>query len=212
MVDVSGSMRYGKGAMNKYEYGCSIAASLAYLLLRQQDAVGCVAFDDAVRMTVPLRTKRNHLDSILQAMEICSPRNKTNLYQILRNVAENYPRRGLMVLVSDLLVEREGLFQGLRLLRSRGHDIMVFHVLDDDELDFPFTGPTRFEGMETADQLRCNPRALREGYLAALDGYLEEVRLGCTRHQADYVQLRTSQPLDAALAAYLSNSLGKQRK
>ncbi len=95
----------------------------------------------------------------IQAMEICSPRNKTNLYQILRNVAENYPRRGLMVLVSDLLVGREGLFQGLRLLRSRGHDIMVFHVLDDDELDFPFTGPTRFEGMETADQLRCNPRA-----------------------------------------------------
>jgi len=88
LVDVSGSMRYGKGAMNKYEYACSIAASLAYLLLRQQDAVGCAAFDDAVRMTVPLRTKRNHLDSILQAMEICSPRNKTNLYQILRNVAE----------------------------------------------------------------------------------------------------------------------------
>ncbi len=159
LVDVSGSMRYGKGAMNKYEYACSIAACLAYLLLRQQDAVGCVAFDDAVRMTVPLRTKRNHLDSILQAMEISSPRNKTNLYQILRSVAENYPRRGLMVLVSDLLVKRDGLFQGLRLLRGQGHDIIVFHVLDDDELDFPFTGPTRFEGMETTDQLRCNPRA-----------------------------------------------------
>jgi len=212
LCDVSGSMRYGNGAMNKYEYGCSIAASLAYLLLRQQDAVGCVAFDDAVRMSVPLRTKRNHLDSIIQAMEICSPRNKTDLYQILRNVAENYPRRGLMVLVSDLLVERKGLFKGLRLLRSQGHDILVFHVLDDDELDFPFTGPTRFEGLETADQLRCNPRALREGYLTALDEYLEEVRLGCSRNQADYVQLRTSQPLDAALAAYLSNRLGKQRK
>ena len=212
LVDVSGSMRYGKGAMNKYEYGCTVGVSLAYLLLRQQDAVGCVAFDDAVRISVPLRTKRDHLDSILQAMEISSPRNKTNLYQILHNVAENYPRRGLMVLVSDLLVERDGLFQGLRLLRSRGHDVIVFHVLDDDELDFPFTGPTRFEGMETADQLRCNPRALREGYLAALAAYLEEVRLGCSRHQADYVQLRTSQPLDAALAAYLSNRLGKQRK
>jgi glycine/D-amino acid oxidase-like deaminating enzyme len=145
-------------------------------------------------------------------MEICSPRNKTNLYQILRNVAENYPRHGLMVLLSDLLVEREGLFKGLRLLRSRGHDIIVFHVLDDDELDFPFTGPTRFEGLESADQLRCNPRALREGYLEALGAYLEEVRLGCSRHQADYVQLRTSQPLDAALAAFLSNRLGKQRK
>ena len=150
LCDVSDSMRYGRGPMNKYEYGCTIAVSLAYLLLRQQDAVGCVAFDDAARMTVPLRTKRNHLDSIIQALELSSPRNKTDLYQILRNVAESYPRRGLMVLVSDLLVDREGLFRGLRLLRSRGHDVMVFHVLDDDELDFPFNGPTRFEGLETA--------------------------------------------------------------
>jgi uncharacterized protein (DUF58 family) len=212
LCDVSASMGYGNGPLNKYEYACSIAASLAYLLLSQQDAVGCVAFDDVVRMSVPLRTKRNHLDSIIQAMEINSPKNKTNLYQILRNVAENYPRRGLMVLVSDLLVEREGFFKGLRLLRSRGHDVLVFHVLDDDELDFPFTGPTRFDALETADQLRCNPRALREGYLESLAGYLDEVRHGCSRHQADYVQLRTSQPLDAALAAYLSNRLGKQRK
>ncbi len=127
-------------------------------------------------------------------------------------MAESYPRRGLMVLVSDLLVDRRGLFRGLRLLRSRGHDVMVFHVLDDDELDFPFNGPTRFEGLELAEQLRCNPRALREGYLAALGGYLEEVRRGCSRHNVDYVLLRTSQPLDAALAAYLSNRLGKQRK
>ena len=140
LCDVSNSMRYGRGPMNKYEYACTIAVSLAYLLLRQQDAVGCVAFDDAARMTVPLRTKRNHLDSVIQALELSSPRNKTDLYQILRNVAESSPRRGLMVLVSDLLVDREGLFRGLRLLRSRGHDVMVFHVLDDDELDFPSTG------------------------------------------------------------------------
>ena len=212
LCDVSGSMRYGNGPMNKYEYACSVAASLAYLLFWQQDAVGCVAFDDAVRMTVPQRTKRNHLDSILQAMESCSPRNKTDLYQILRNVAENYPRRGMMVLVSDLLVERQGFFKGLRLLRSCGHDVMVFHVLDDDELEFPFAGPTRFEALETADQLRCNPRALREGYLAALGAYLDEVRLGCSRNQVDYILLRTSAPLDAALAAYLSNRLGKQRR
>ena len=113
-----------------------------------------------------------------------------------------------MVLVSDLLVDREGLFRGLRLLRSRGHDVMVFHVLDDDELDFPFNGPTRFEGLELSEQLRCNPRALREGYLAALGAYLEEVRRGCSRHNVDYTLLRTSQPLDAALAAFLSNRLG----
>jgi uncharacterized protein (DUF58 family) len=212
LCDVSNSMRYGRGAMNKYEYACTIAVSLAYLLLRQQDAVGCVAFDNATRMTVPLRTKRNHLDSVIQALELCSPRAKTDLYQILRNVVESSPRRGLMVLISDLLVEREGLFRGLRLLRSRGHDVMVFHVLDDDELDFPFNGPTRFEGLELPDQLRCNPRALREGYLAALGTYLEEVRRGCSRHNVDYALLRTSQPLDAALAAFLSNRLGMHHK
>jgi uncharacterized protein (DUF58 family) len=212
LCDVSNSMRYGRGPMNKYEYACTIAVSLAYLLLRQQDAVGCVAFDDGVRMTVPLRTKRNHLDSIIKALEISSPRNKTIPYHILRNVAESFPRRGLMVLVSDLLVDREGLFRGLRLLRSRGHDVMVFHVLDDDELDFSFSGPTRFEGMELPEQLRCNPRALREGYLAAFGAYLEEVRRGCSRNNVDYSLLRTSQPLDAALTAFLSNRLGMHHR
>ena len=212
LCDVSGSMRYGRGAMNKYEYGCTVAVSLAYLLLRQQDAVGCVAFDDTARMTVPLRTKRNHLDSIIQALELAAPRQKTDLYHVLRNVAESSPRRGLMVLVSDLLVERPGLFRGLRLLRSRGHDVMVFHVLDDDELDFPFNGPTRFDGLELPEQLRCNPRALREGYLAAFGDYLAEIRRGCSGHNVDYALLRTSQPLDAALAAFLSTRLGMQHR
>jgi len=212
LVDVSNSMHYGSGPMDKYEYGCTIAASLAYLLLRQQDAVGCVAFDESARMTVPLRTKRNHINSIIQALEISTPRNKTDLYQILRHAAESYPRRGMMVLISDLLVEREGLFRGLKLLRARGHDIMLFHVLDDDEIDFPFSGPTRFEGLELPQHLNCNPRALREGYLAALGTYLEEVRRGCVRNGVDYALLRTSQPLDAALAAYLSNRLGMHRR
>ena len=85
------------------------------------------------------------------------------MFQILREVAETYPRRGMMVLISDLLTERRGLFRGLKLLRSRGHDVLVFHVLDDDELDFPFTGPTRFDGLELPEMLRCNPRALRGG-------------------------------------------------
>ena len=212
LCDVSNSMRYGRGPMNKYEYACTIAVSLAYLLLRQQDAVGCVAFDDAVRTAIPLRTRRNHLDSVVQAMDASQPQNKTDLYQILREVAETYPRRGMMVLVSDLLVDRGGLFRGLKLLRSRGHDVMAFHVLDDDELDFPFNGPTRFEGLELPDILRCNPRALREGYLNALNAYLAEVRRGCARNNVDYALLRTSQPLDAALAAYLNNRLGMHHK
>jgi uncharacterized protein (DUF58 family) len=207
VVDVSGSMRYGAAAMTKFEYAATVAACLAYLLLRQQDAVGCMSFDETARVVVPQRTRRNHIDSVVQALSVSEPRNKTDLYQVLRAVAEAFPRRGVVALVSDLLVPREGLVRGLRLLRSRGHDVMVFHVLDDDELDFSFSGPTRFEALEDAGRLSCNPRALREGYLAALAAYLEEVRRGCAGLGADYVLLRTSQPLDAALAAFLTHRL-----
>jgi len=212
LVDVSNSMRYGSQPLNKYEYASTVAVSLAYLLLRQQDAVGCVSFDEGLRAAVPLRTRRNHLDSIIQALDVSSPAKKTDLYPIFRRVAESYPRRGLVVLISDLLAERAGLFRGLKLLRQRGHDVLVFHILDDHELDFPFTGPTRFEGLELPERLACNPRALRDGYLEALNAYLAEVRHGCAQQMVDYALIRTSQPLDAALAAYLSNRLGMHHR
>jgi uncharacterized protein (DUF58 family) len=134
------------------------------------------------------------------------------LYDILRQAAETYPRRGMMVLISDLLADRDGLFKGLKLLRQRGHDVLVFHVLDDDELDFPFNGPMRFDGMELPEHLTCNPRALREGYLASLGRFLEEVRRGCAKHTVDYALVRTSDPLDAVLAKYLSNRLGMHHR
>jgi uncharacterized protein (DUF58 family) len=212
LVDVSNSMSYGTGPLNKYEYGATIAASLGYLTLRQQDALGCVSFDEAPRVMVPLRSKRNHLESVIQALDRSAPQQKTDMYRILRQVAETYPRRGLMILISDLLVPREGLFKGLKLLRQQGHDVLVFHVLDDEELDFNFNGPTRFEGLELPHHLSCNPRSLREGYLKSLHTYLDEVRRGCARNTVDYALLRTSQPLDAALAAYLSNRLGMHHR
>ena len=212
LVDVSGSMQYGSGPLSKYEYACTIAVSLAYLLLRQQDAVGCVAFDDRARTKVPLRTKRNHLNSIIQALEVSQPAQKTDLDGMLHSIADSYPRRGMMVLISDLLADRQGLHRGLRLLRQRGHDVLVLHVMDDDELDFPFNGPTRFEGLEFEHHLNCNPRALRESYLAALHVFLEEVRRDCASQMVDYALLRTSQPLDAGLAKFLNNRLGMHHK
>jgi uncharacterized protein (DUF58 family) len=205
-------MRYGAGAYTKYEYGCTIAACLAYLLLRQQDAVGCMSFDAAIRARVPQRTKRSHLNSIIQALEASEPAEKTELQSVLLGAAEAYPRRGLVVLISDLLVERAGLVKGLKLLRQYGHDVLVFHVMDDDELDFTFNGPTRFEGLELDGQLSCNPRALREGYLEALNAFLTEVRRGCAQHGVDYVLLRTSDPLDAALAALLTKRKAAERQ
>ena len=170
LVDVSHSMRYGRGPLNKYEYACTVAVSLAYLLLRQQDAVGCVAFDEAIRATVPLRTKRSHLNSIIQALSVSEPRDKTDLFcDLPRKWPRRFPRRGMMIVdLRSARRSRPGWFKGMKLLRQRGHDVLVFHVMDDDELDFPFTGPTRFEGLEMPDHLTCNPRALRAGYLEAL--------------------------------------------
>jgi uncharacterized protein (DUF58 family) len=200
-------MVYGNGTFNKYEYACTLGCSLAYLVLRQQDAVGCVAFDEKIRASVPTRTKNNHIFSLVESLANQEPRDKTDMFAVLRSVAESAPRRGLMVLVSDLLVDRPGLFKGLKLLRQRGHEVLVFHVMDDDELDFPFAGPTRFEGLELPDYLNCNPRALREGYLAALNAYLDEIRRECARNSCDYALVRTGDALDAALATFLSKRL-----
>ena len=212
MVDVSNSMQYGNGPLNKYEYACTAAASLAYLILQQQDAVGCVTFDEGIRSRVPIRSKRNHIMSVIEALNNNTPRDKTDMYNVMKGVAENYPRRGMMVLISDLLGDLPGIIKGLKLLRQRGHDVMVLHVMDDDELDFPFSGPTRFDGLEEIDHLNCNPRSLREGYLEALNTFLDDVRHQCAKAVCDYALIRTSQALDAVLANYLSNRLGMHHR
>ncbi len=212
LVDVSNSMAYGSGPLNKYEYACTIAASLAYLVLKQQDAVGSVTFDESVRAATPVRSKRNHLNSIIDSLNVNKPKDKTDMMAIFRQVANTYPRRGMMILISDLLTDVDQMVKGLRMLRQRGHDVLVFHVMDDDELDFPFSGPTRFEGMESIDALNCNPRALREGYLEAVQEFLEEVRRQCAQSVVDYALIRTSDHLDAALATYLSNRLGMHHR
>lgn len=212
IVDVSASMEYGDGPLNKYEYACTLAGSLAYLILKQQDAVGCVTFDDRVRVRIPPRSRWNQLESVIEAFHVSRPASKTDLHAILRGVAEGAPRRGMMVLVSDLLTDPDRTMKGLKLLRQKGHDVLVFHVMDDDELDFPFHGPIRFEGLETPEHLNCNPRALREGYLQAMEAHLERLRRGCAGNTVDYALIRTRQPLDAALAAYLSTRLGMHRR
>lgn len=211
LVDTSASMEYGSGALTKCDYAITAASALAYLLLRQQDAVGCAVFDQSIRQTIPLRTSTNHLATIVRALEQRQPKEKTRLYEVLARAAETYPRRGMMVLISDLLVEAADIQRGLRLLRQRGHDVLVLHVLDDDELDFPFARPARFEGLETDEHLTCNPRALREGYLEALEKFLSTVRRNCAHDNVDYTLIRTSMPLDAALTAFLRHRLRERQ-
>ena len=226
LLDVSQSMRFGSGAMTKYDYACTAAASLAYLALRQQDAVACILFDQNARNVLPSKMKQSHLFALVDRMFRSSPMEQRgerhpenidlsallenpegaqpHLQEAFREAAESIRPNGLIVLISDLLMQREGLFQGLRYLRSHGHDIMVLHVLDDMELDFSLSGATRFEGLELPAHIRCDPRMLRKGYLESLNAYLDEVKRGCIGQQCDYALLRTGTPLDAALSAYLS--------
>ena len=211
LVDVSASMQYGNGPLSKYEYACSVAASLAYLVLKQQDAIGCTSFDESIRQIVQTRSKRTHLQAIIESLNVAEPQDKTDMYRVLRSVAEAQPRRGMMILISDLLGDSDGLIRGLRLLRQRGHDVLVLQIMDDDELDFNFSGPTRFEGLESLDALNCNPRALREGYLESLNEFLSETRRKCAGHGIDYALVRTSEPLGTALTKFLSTRMARQR-
>ena len=203
VVDVSESMMYGRGAMTKYEYGCTIAACLGHMIMKQQDSCGLVTFDSKVRQVLPPRSSDVHLDAFAKAMHVSKPREKTDIEAIVKRVAETMHGRGLVILISDFLVERPPLLKALEMLRHRRHDVMVFHVMDADELEFPFAGTTKFEGMEELPDLTCDPRALREGYLEALNEYLTEVRRGCAKLGIDYNLVKTTDYIDAILSKFL---------
>jgi uncharacterized protein (DUF58 family) len=209
VVDVSESMHYGDakhtraGSLNKYNYACTAAACIAYMLVRQQDSVGLLTFDSDVRKQLPSRSAQNHLEAIVQTLYVSKPREKTDILKILRRVTETIHQRGMVVLISDFLCDREQLMKGFEMLLHRRHDVMVFHIMDDDELDFQFSGMTRFEGMEEMPDVFCDPRALREAYLKEVDEYLTEVRRGCSKRGIDYHLVRTSDYLDAVLSKFM---------
>lgn len=204
VVDRSASMAYGTGESNKFDFSASIAASLAYLALRQKDATGLFTFDTALRDSVPAKSNQQQLTRILSVLDAVGADGRTDLSKVAKQVSQGIPKRGLVVVISDLLGV-DNLLEGLRVLRQRGHDVVLFHVLHDDEMDFEFSGATKFEGLETDEFLNCNPRALREGYLEALNDFLEKTRKACGRLSIDYMQVRTSEPLDAVLAKFLAS-------
>ncbi|MEM9587641.1 MAG: DUF58 domain-containing protein [Planctomycetota bacterium] len=203
VVDRSASMAYGDGDSNKFDYSASIAASLAYMALRQKDATGLFTFDTRVGDSLPPKSNQYHLKRILSTLEAVGADGRTDLPAVAKQIAQAIPRRGLVVIISDLL-GIDNLVEGLRVFRQRGHDVSLFHVLHHDELQFEFSGATRFEGLETDQFLNCNPRALREGYLEALEGFLDQTRKACGRLQIDYMLTQTGEPLDAVLAKFIA--------
>ena len=212
VVDTSESMLYGNGPMNKYEYACTAAACLAYTIVKQQDSCGLFSFGWDVKSVLTPKSSTRHVNAIAKALDLSRPGEKTDIFKVLTRVAEATTSRGLTIIFSDLLTDREPIFKGLEMLRHRRQDVMVFHILDDDELNFPFAGMTKFEGMEELPHLFCDPKALRHGYLEALEEYLVEVRRGLTRIGVDYSLIRTSDYLDAVLSRFLYQRLAARGK
>ncbi|PYR78226.1 MAG: DUF58 domain-containing protein [Acidobacteria bacterium] len=205
LIDVSASMAYrGDAPMSKLEYGSVLAASLAYMMNRQRDAAGLIAFDQRIVSRLPASTRPGHLHSILLTLERIRPGVRSDLGRPLHQLAEALVKRSLVVLISDLLDEPEPVLQGLKHLRFRGTDVIVFQVLDPDEIQFPFRTASRFRDVESDVQVTADPARVRAGYLQALSDLQAQYRRELRGVGIDFVTLDSSKPLDFALLAYLA--------
>lgn len=214
VVDVSESMAYrGEGSTyTKLDYARWAAAALGYLLTQQQDAVGLVLFDDQVRKTLPSGTNPVHLKTLLSTLDAAAPTGTTGVGRALKEVAEAIRRRGLVLLFSDLLDDEKAVADGLRHVRHRGHEVILFHVLDHDERAFPFDRLTRFVGLEHLGEIVAEPKALRKAYLAEVEAAEKQFRRTCHANRIDYVPLDTSESLGTALSAYLARREARRRR
>lgn len=203
LVDISGSMAYGSHGVTKRDYACYLAASLAYLMHRQRDAVGLIAFDETIVQRLPPSARASHLRAVLLGLERLPQGAKTNVAKPLGDLAKVLAKRGLVVVISDLLDDPAGVIQGLRHFRQRGTDVIVFHVLDPQELHFTFADVARFRDVESASEVFADPAAVRGDYLAAVGGFIDTYKQQLGGAGIDYHLLDTSKPLDLALVAYL---------
>lgn len=210
LVDRSRSMQYGRPAgrggqgWSKFDHAATAAASLAWLMNQQQDSVGLVLFSNQIDRTLRASTHPGHIRQLTSELERTECDRRTELATALSAVAGQIRQRGMIVLISDLLLPLEDLERALGQFRMRNHDVIVLHVMHGDELRFPFEENVLFRGLEQADQLLVEPRALRQSYLEALERHLQGCRRICGAAGVDHVLLDTSRPLDVALASYLN--------
>jgi uncharacterized protein (DUF58 family) len=205
LLDVSASMGYGSRGVTKMQYGSMLAASLAYLMNRQRDAVGLTAFDEAIVSMLPPSARSGHLRSLLVTLDRLRLGSRTDVSKPLHVLADGMVRRGMVVVISDLLDEPERVVDGLRHFRFRGTDVIVFHLLDPDELTFPFERAARFRDMEIGDELMAVPAVVRADYLKELERTIDTYKRDLSSAGIDYRLIDTSEPLEFALMSYLSS-------
>jgi uncharacterized protein (DUF58 family) len=204
LLDVSRSMGYASGTVSKLEYASYLTASLAYLMQRQRDAVGLMAFDERIVEVLPARARPGHLHAILVALERLKPGERTDVSKPLHALAEALVKRGMVILISDLLDDPDRVIEGLKHFRFKGTDVIVFHVMDHAELTFPFERAARFRDLESDEEVTAIPALVREQYLQEIKDLQEQYKKELNVVGIDYCLLDTSEPLDFALLQYLS--------
>jgi uncharacterized protein (DUF58 family) len=211
LLDVSKSMGFGSEGMTKLDYGRLLGGCLTYLVHRQRDRVGLVAFDNDIVEFVPPSAK--HMDVALHVLDRLTPARPGSLREPMRKVAEHFGRRGVLVLISDLYEEPDAVMEAIGPLRFRGHDVIVFHLLDRAELDFEYADPSAFEDLESGEQIPVVPEALQAQYRELVQAHVTALTERFSANRIDYTLVNTSSPLDHALFNYLSarERLGRTR-
>ncbi|MGB7346619.1 MAG: DUF58 domain-containing protein [Pirellulaceae bacterium] len=204
VMDLSKSMGFTESqTMTKFEYSTCLAASLTYLMNMQQDPVGLITFDEKMRARLPARSRRGHLGDVMAQLSTLKPEGTTDLPQCITQVASMLKHNSLVMLFSDLLSDPAEVITALARLRHGGHDVIVFHVMDAAEVEFPYDGPVQFEDAETGETISVDATGFRDEYLQQLEEFREQYRTGCSNLRIDYVPLDTSMPFDKALTEYL---------
>lgn len=205
LMDISNSMGYvsKKNKVSKIQYAKYLSAALSYIVIKQQDQVGLVTFDEEIKSFVPPRSSTGHIKVITEVLQNTHASSKTKIPEALHAIAERLKRRGLIVIFSDLLDNKEEVSHALRHFKNKQHDVILFHILDDDEYDFGFDKLAYFEDMETKERILVDPKALREEYLSVFGGFLNDYQSLCLDIGVDYVPIKTSVPFDYSLMSYL---------
>ena len=207
VLDASQSLtsQFDDSGISKLEYGCSLAASLAYLMLKQRESVGLAIFDQQIRDYIPPRGVPTHLQAIISILESITAGAETDVATVLNDLAKRIVRRGLVIVISDLLDQPTKVLSALKHFRHRKHEVIVFHLLDSAEKTFPFQGAISFSDLETGQRLVTQADSLKSSYLEQLNRFIQDYQRGRGANMIDYVQINTDTPFDHALSAYLSN-------
>tara|TARA_Y100000590_G_scaffold439560_1_gene563744 strand:- start:3124 stop:3999 length:876 start_codon:yes stop_codon:yes gene_type:complete len=203
IIDKSASMGYGSENLTKFDYSKNLAAALTYLMIKQQDAVGLTTFDDKLNVSIPAKAKSSQLNFLLKTMHNAKTGGETNISHLLHSIAETINKRGLVILISDLLDDEEKIIKGLRHFRHKGHEVVVFHIIDPKEKNLDFDNNVNFIDTESNEKIMVDSRQIRKSYNASFEKFCNYYKNRCFKNNIDYTQIITTDPLYKSLTQYL---------